>query len=204
MSIPSSGSKNKPSKKPSWKQVASRTFAFTLVSFSAYSPTLKIEATCSSEMLVHFQRTTWRYVPEDRTLHNHGCKNLKSYTVSVASSLDKSFRRKFITYVSIPRFLLVPTVFRMLCRLVQITQCHGLVLSVPDSYQGRSWVQISAQYQTVLAQVFSSCLQSYQANARIVPQMGPRPLLSHTSQFSIHLHSIIRHPPYNVGYWMYR
>jgi hypothetical protein len=52
--------------------------AFTLVSCSAYSSTLKMEATCSSEMSVSFQRTTWRYIPEDRILHNHQCENLRS------------------------------------------------------------------------------------------------------------------------------
>jgi hypothetical protein len=50
---------------------------------SAYSSTMKMEATCSSEMLVDFQQTTCRYIPEDSTLHNHHCENLKSYIVSV-------------------------------------------------------------------------------------------------------------------------
>jgi hypothetical protein len=49
--------------------------ASTLVSCSAYS-TLKMEAICSSETLVDFQRTTQRYVPEGITLHNHRCENL--------------------------------------------------------------------------------------------------------------------------------
>jgi hypothetical protein len=31
------------------------------------------------ETSVDFQRTTRRYIPEDRTLHNHRCENLKSY-----------------------------------------------------------------------------------------------------------------------------
>jgi hypothetical protein len=43
---------------------------FTLVSCLAYSWTLKTEATCSSETLVDFQRTTRRCIPEDRTLQN--------------------------------------------------------------------------------------------------------------------------------------
>jgi hypothetical protein len=42
--------------------------AFTQVSCCAYSSILKTEATCSSETLVHFQRTTRCYIPEDRTL----------------------------------------------------------------------------------------------------------------------------------------
>jgi hypothetical protein len=42
--------------------------AFTLVSCLAYSSTLKMEAKCSSETSVDFQRTTRHYIPEDRTL----------------------------------------------------------------------------------------------------------------------------------------
>jgi hypothetical protein len=41
---------------------------FMLVSILASSLTLKMEATCTSETLIEFQRTTWRYIPEDRTL----------------------------------------------------------------------------------------------------------------------------------------
>jgi hypothetical protein len=40
---------------------------------------MKNEATCSSETAIDFQRTTRRYIPEDKTLHNHRCENLKSY-----------------------------------------------------------------------------------------------------------------------------
>jgi hypothetical protein len=52
---------------------------FTLVSCFVYSSTLKLEATCSSEMSSEFQQTTWHYIPEDRIVHNCCCKNLKSY-----------------------------------------------------------------------------------------------------------------------------
>jgi hypothetical protein len=41
---------------------------FTLVSCSAYFPTLKMEEKFSSETSVDFQRATLRYVPEDITL----------------------------------------------------------------------------------------------------------------------------------------
>jgi hypothetical protein len=44
----------------------------------AYSSTLKMEATCSSETMVDFHRTTRRYIPEYWLLHNHRCENLKS------------------------------------------------------------------------------------------------------------------------------
>jgi hypothetical protein len=39
---------------------------------------LKMEATCSSEILTEFHRNTRRYIPEERTLHNHPCESLKS------------------------------------------------------------------------------------------------------------------------------
>jgi hypothetical protein len=45
-----------------------------LVSF-----TLKLEATCSHETAVDFQQTTRRYIPEDKTVHNHRCENLIPY-----------------------------------------------------------------------------------------------------------------------------
>jgi hypothetical protein len=38
-----------------------------------------MEMICSSETSVGFQRTIRRYIPEDRTLHNYGCENLKSF-----------------------------------------------------------------------------------------------------------------------------
>jgi hypothetical protein len=44
--------------------------------------TTEMEATCSSETVVDFQRTTWCYIPEDRNLHNHRSENLKSYIES--------------------------------------------------------------------------------------------------------------------------
>jgi hypothetical protein len=38
-----------------------------------------MEVTCFSETSLDFQQATPRYVPEDRTLHNHLCENLKSH-----------------------------------------------------------------------------------------------------------------------------
>jgi hypothetical protein len=48
-----------------------------------FSSTLKMEAICSSETPVATQHTTRRHIPEDDTLHNHRCENLKSYGVSL-------------------------------------------------------------------------------------------------------------------------
>jgi hypothetical protein len=55
--------------------------AFTSVSCLAYSSVLKMEVTCSFEITADFQRTTRHYIPEQRTLHNHRCENLKSSTI---------------------------------------------------------------------------------------------------------------------------
>jgi hypothetical protein len=54
------------------------TTAFTLVSCSGYSSTLKMETVCSPETSIDFQRTTLRYIPENSTLRNHSCEDLKS------------------------------------------------------------------------------------------------------------------------------
>jgi hypothetical protein len=42
-----------------------------------------MEAICSSETSVEFQRTTRRYIPDDGTLHNHRCENLESYMLEL-------------------------------------------------------------------------------------------------------------------------
>jgi hypothetical protein len=46
------------------------------------SSTLKMEAICSSETSVATQQTTRRHIPEDDTLHNYRCENLKSSSYS--------------------------------------------------------------------------------------------------------------------------
>jgi hypothetical protein len=45
----------------------------------AYSSTLKMKATSSSETSVDFQRTTRRHFPEDRTLHAFFCGRNEDY-----------------------------------------------------------------------------------------------------------------------------
>jgi hypothetical protein len=84
--------------------------AFMLLSCSTCSSTPKMEAAYSSETSVHFQRTTWRYIPEDRTLNKslyfhrtqsvlvfigaEAFKNLASFMksqISLPSGNDKLF-----------------------------------------------------------------------------------------------------------------
>jgi hypothetical protein len=66
----------------------------------------------SSETSVDFQRTTRRYIPEDSTLHNHRCENLKSYivicsvyrtSVILNSYLVRIFKNLLYTYVYITK-----------------------------------------------------------------------------------------------------
>jgi hypothetical protein len=67
--------------KPAWgKHLLSRWFLAQFIFF-----TLKMEAIISSETYFDFQRTTRRYIPEDRTLHNHCCENLQSYIAFTCS-----------------------------------------------------------------------------------------------------------------------
>jgi hypothetical protein len=40
---------------------------------------LMMEAVRTSEMSVHFNVTTWCYIPEDSKLHTRRCDNLKSH-----------------------------------------------------------------------------------------------------------------------------
>jgi hypothetical protein len=47
-----------------------------------YSSTLKMEAMRSSETSGTTQRTTRRHIPEEDTLQNHRCENLKSYIIN--------------------------------------------------------------------------------------------------------------------------
>jgi hypothetical protein len=51
---------------------------FTLVPCLAYSLTMKVESSCSSEKSVAFQRAAWYYkhIPAENTLHKHVCVNV--------------------------------------------------------------------------------------------------------------------------------
>jgi hypothetical protein len=50
---------------------------FTVERVNSARKSMEMEAKLSFETTVDFQRTTQRYIPEDRTLHNHRCDNLK-------------------------------------------------------------------------------------------------------------------------------
>jgi hypothetical protein len=77
---------NKPSKKPVWKQVASTAHYFHAGFLLSLFINPEDGGNLFSETSIHFQWTTWCYIPEDSTLHNHRCENLKSYKVAIYSS----------------------------------------------------------------------------------------------------------------------
>jgi hypothetical protein len=58
-----------------------------------YSSALKMKMTCSAETSVDFQRTTRRYIAEERTLHYHRCQNLTFY-------IRSNFIPKRASYIS--------------------------------------------------------------------------------------------------------
>jgi hypothetical protein len=74
--------------------------AFTLVSCSAYFSTLKMEAICSSEMPVDVQQITWRYIPEDSTLHGFPCSHTIRFLAALLKRRDAV--RKRVADVSVP------------------------------------------------------------------------------------------------------
>jgi hypothetical protein len=47
-----------------------------------------MEMTCSSEMSVDFQRTTWRDIPESKTLQNDRRENLKYHKIYCVLSVN--------------------------------------------------------------------------------------------------------------------
>jgi hypothetical protein len=100
------------------------TYSALLVSYLTYSLTLKMEATCSSEISADFQWTTWHYIPEDRTFHNHHCENPKSYAVCISSYSGHMVKlqwavsqnsiwpeKEFYMYVSLPILVAVSNSF---------------------------------------------------------------------------------------------
>jgi hypothetical protein len=61
------------------KKATLLSICFTTVSCLAYFRPWKWRRHAPPKRLVDFQRTIRRYIPEDRTLDNHRCENIKSY-----------------------------------------------------------------------------------------------------------------------------
>jgi hypothetical protein len=62
-----------------------------------------MEATCSSEMSVDFQRTTERYIPEDMTLPNHRYENFNSYKDFALRHQVRTSSRAYTAYCLVIR-----------------------------------------------------------------------------------------------------
>jgi hypothetical protein len=98
-------------------QVASRAVlsfppAFALVSCSAYSWTLKMEAICSYQTSVGFQRTTRRYITKDCTLQ-FICVLLNTGNILKGEILK--YEKNLMLYISVLNFVLVMKVTRVVC-----------------------------------------------------------------------------------------
>jgi hypothetical protein len=61
-----------------------------------HSTTLKMEAIRSSETSGTTKRTTRRHIPEEDTLQNHHCENLKSYMDCILQWEMEEKQREFI------------------------------------------------------------------------------------------------------------
>jgi hypothetical protein len=83
MSPPFLRSKNKPSKKPAWIKAENRIKHSSACHLSpGFLLGLFFDPEDGGDMLLGNVGTTRRYKPEDSTLHNHRCENLKCYTDS--------------------------------------------------------------------------------------------------------------------------
>jgi hypothetical protein len=92
-----------------------------LVSCLAYSSTLKMEVTYTCETSVDFQRTTQRYILEDRTLHIYLCRDSRipsresnpgpvkiEAAVYIKSDWDSKYRSNNFKFVVAEHFLVPP------------------------------------------------------------------------------------------------
>jgi hypothetical protein len=75
--VPFSQSRSKPIKKSAISRQQAE-FWFMVISFMAYSLTLKMEALHSSKTSVNFYWTAWHYFPKDSILHSLCYENLIS------------------------------------------------------------------------------------------------------------------------------
>jgi hypothetical protein len=70
-----------------------------LVYCLAYFSALKVEAKCSSEMSVDFQRTTQHYIPEDRTLKYTVCMQAQvTPKLTSVLCLSLQFNKRVLVY----------------------------------------------------------------------------------------------------------
>jgi hypothetical protein len=87
----------KTKQKPRNKQAVNKTLfsaCLILISCLAYSSTLKVEK-CYSGTSIDFQQTTWHYILEDRTLHNHCYENINSCMMEMVSYLKNCYFGKY-------------------------------------------------------------------------------------------------------------
>jgi hypothetical protein len=88
-----------------WKAECRLPPSYLLVLAQITSSNLKMEAICSFETSVATQQTIRRHIPEDDTLHNHCCKNFKSYTVFLCCLLYRDLENNGIQTIHPEAFL---------------------------------------------------------------------------------------------------
>jgi hypothetical protein len=121
-----------------------------LFSCLAYFSILKMETTNSPKRAVGFQRPKWRCIPEDRTLRNHRCENLKLYRLPHSDSAG--FQRHFPCLLF--ACLLLPLPFFVFCLFLSFSIFPDIFfpLYIPfqlpffplPSYSRTSWFRANA------------------------------------------------------------
>jgi hypothetical protein len=152
MSPPSSESKNKYSRNErEGGSSAELATCFALVSWLTYFSTLRMEATCSSETSVDFQRTTRRYIPEDRTLHNHLYENLKSYLLNIFNSIIFLERGTAFLRTCLAIFVLYLKCFQSVMQCGEYVESRGSVLFLVHPFRVTSNPAYPECYETLVS-----------------------------------------------------
>jgi hypothetical protein len=85
-------------------QLALPTACFTLAPFLAYSQTLKMEVTYSTETTFGFQQYAWHYIPEETALHSYRSEIPKSIKMHNLVFLENATDRLCGLVVRVPGY----------------------------------------------------------------------------------------------------
>jgi hypothetical protein len=91
--------------------------------------TLKMRVICSSETSVDTQRTTGRNIPEDGTLHNPRCENLKSYIM--LTKFDKTEIKTHCDLQIIVYTFLLFRVYHFICSTAYVMSYSSATMCGP-------------------------------------------------------------------------
>jgi hypothetical protein len=153
-----------------------------------------MEMVCSSGTSVDFQQTTWRYIPEDRNLHNHCCQHRSQNYFTTGSLLPISSFWRQAPWDTRPEFFLTkPLLSYSLHNILSdrrvglsLMNMLGLLPSVHISHIACYWklfllhyIKVICQYR--LCKADHACLAYFMLHGSLVTwklYAWPSPILS--------------------------